>query len=97
MDYYKSNEELSTDDGECEIVYDGNSSEEEKKTLIENNESLDELSPLEIHMIMPSPFIKEYSYEDLMWSAPSPPSLGPYFEASKAHPSKRSSLAHMFI
>ena len=33
MDCYKSNEELSTDDGECEIVYYGNSSEDEKKSF----------------------------------------------------------------
>ena len=83
----KSNKELSTDDGECEIVYDNNSSEEEKKALIENNESLDESAPLEIHMIMPSPFVKEYSYEDPMFPALSPSSFGPYFEASQAHPS----------
>ena len=95
MDCDKSNEELSMDDGECEIVYDNNSSEEEKKALIENNESLDESAPLEIHMIIPSPLVKEYSYEDPI-SASSPSSFGPYFQASHAHPTKRSSLAHMF-
>ena len=97
MNCYKSNEELSTNEGECEIVYDGNSIEDETKALLENNESLSESSPLEIHIIIPPPFVKEYSYEDPMWPAPSPPSFGPFFEASQAHPSKRSSLAHTFI
>ena len=65
--------------------------------MLENNESLNESSLLKIHIIMPPPFVNEYSYEDPMWPVPSPPSFRPYYEASQAHTFKRSSLAHTFI
>ena len=82
IDCYKSNEELSTNEEECEKVYDSNSNDDEVEALLENNKSLNESSLLKIHIIMPPPFVKEYSYEDPMWPAPSLPSLGPYFDAS---------------
>ena len=78
-----------------ELSYNDDS-KEEKEALTENDEPHNKSCPLEIHIIIPPPFVKEYYYKDLMWPAPPSDSFWYYFEASQAHPSKRSSLARTF-
>ena len=79
------------------MLDDDDSSEEETQAWTKGEEPHGGMSPHEIHIIMPPLFIKENTYEDPMWPAPPPPSFAPYFEASQAYPSNRSSLAHMFF
>ena len=93
----ESLQEPITNSGLSEMLDDDDSSEKEAQAWTKSKNPHREMSPHEIHIIMPPPFIKENTYEDPMWPAPPPPSFGPYFEASQAYPSKRSSLARMFF
>ena len=79
------------------MLDDNDSSEDETQAWTKSEEPHGEMSSHEIHIIMSPLFIKENTYEDPMWPAPLPPSFEPYFEASQAHYSNRSSLAQMFF
>ena len=89
-------EESSTSGGYFDDVDDDDVEEVEDKAWIEN-EQHEESSPNETNVIMPPPYMIDPSFEDPMWPAPPPSSFAPYFEASQAYPSNRSSLAHMFF
>ena len=94
---YESLQEPSTNWGLCETLNDYDSSDEGTQAWTDSEEPHGEASPLEIHIIIPPPFIEENSYKDLKWPALPPSSFGPYFKASQAHYSKKSSLAQMFF
>ena len=61
----KSNSESSTNRRMSELSYNDDS-KEEKEALTENDEPHNKSCPLEIHIIIPPPFVKEYYYKDLM-------------------------------
>ena len=92
----ESNQETNTNGGECEIMYDDGSGEEEIEALTENNKLHDELSPLEIHIILPPSLINKDLHEDLIWSSSSLSPFGSFFEPSQSHQTKRSPFVHIF-
>ena len=93
----KSYEEPSTKRGLYEILDNDDLSEEKMQSWTKNKEPYEDKSPLEIHIIMLPPFIKEFTYEHLIWLIPRPHSFGLYFEASQAHHLKRSFLAQTLL
>ncbi|PON66623.1 hypothetical protein PanWU01x14_108650 [Parasponia andersonii] len=91
-------EESSTSRRTLDLFIDADSSEEENREWINEEESQDntcESSPFKIQIIMSPPFIEDHIYDDPIWPTPLPPLLTLFIQAYQTHVLEPREVEHM--